>query len=720
MRRSAADQQSKLPLLPNAQQARHRVDDGGQQTLKHIARPVPRIRSRPRCTRRGGRRRRAPVLHPHRASGGLRSAMAKHIARSTFWGTKLDAVWSAAHGAQQGCRSATSCPSIIVALRFRYPSGEMPLAREQRKLAAIVAADVVGYSRLMGRDESGTLARLRKSRSERLDPVLKKYGGRLVKLTGDGALIEFPSAVDALSAAIEFQQAMAEANHDQSADTALVFRMGLHLGDLIVDGDDLYGDGVNVAARLEGEAPAGGILISGNVRDAVAGRLEATFEDLGGLSLKNIERSVQAFSVKWTASDWQSLVTSEVAAGPEVTLPLPDKPSIAVLPFQNMSDDPEQEYFVDGLVEDITTALSQNRGLLVTARNSSFTYRGQAVDIRQVGRQLGVRYVLEGSVRKSRDKVRITGQLIEAESGSHVWADRFDGSLQDVFELQDQVANRVASIISPAVEMAEIERSARKTANLQAYDLFLRAKAAFYGTTANDLDKALSLAEQCLALDPKFARCHVLVSSVYHQRVIRSMGSDPVADAAAAEQAAQTALALDGNDATAFMQYGGVLVQALGRYQDGLSLLNKAIELDPNLASAWALRGVCIAGQGRVDEAIQDYEQALRLSPRDPLRWLAQHGLAWAHLMAGQYEEAIRWASTALQLQPHLGFTLRVAIAANALGGRLEDARQLLAKHMTLEPQMRISSIRSSYLRRVNLQSWEILADGLRKAGFPE
>src|SRR5262245_52951925 len=260
----------------------------------------------------------------------------------------------------------------------------MPLAREQRKLAAIVAADVVGYSRLMGRDESGTLARLRKNRSERLDPVLTKYAGRLVKLTGDGALIEFPSAVDALSAAIEFQQAMAEANADQPADIGLVFRMGLHLGDLIVDGDDLYGDGVNVAARLEVEAPAGGILISGNVRDAVAGRLKATFEDLGGLTLKNIERPVPAFSVKWEPSDWQQAGPPELAVAPgtvpQAPLPLPDKPSLAVLPFDNMSGDPGQAYCADGLAEDLITGLSRVSSLFVIARNSSFSFRGEELD----------------------------------------------------------------------------------------------------------------------------------------------------------------------------------------------------------------------------------------------------------------------------------------------------------------------------------------------------
>jgi adenylate cyclase len=305
----------------------------------------------------------------------------------------------------------------------------MPLPREQRKLAAIVAADVVGYSRLMGRDESATLARLRKNRSEHLNPILTKYGGRLVKLTGDGALIEFASAVDALSAAIEFQQAMAEADGDQPADTALVFRMGLHLGDLIVDGDDLYGDGVNVAARLEGEAPAGGILISRNVRDAVAGRVKATFEDLGGLSLKNIERPVRTFRVHWEASDWRqqdapeaqvaAAVTSQSTATP---LPLPDKPSIAVLPFINMSGDPEQEYFTDGITEDIITELSRFHSLFVIARNSSFSYKGKSPNIQQVGRELGVRYVLEGSIRKAGNRVRITGQLIDATNGVHIWA----------------------------------------------------------------------------------------------------------------------------------------------------------------------------------------------------------------------------------------------------------------------------------------------------------
>ena len=381
------------------------------------------------------------------------------------------------------------------------------MAREQRKLAAIVAADVVGYSRLMGRDESGTLARLRKNRSEHLDPVLTKYGGRLVKLTGDGALVEFASAVDALSAAIEFQQAMAEANGDQPADTALVFRMGLHLGDLIVDGDDLYGDGVNVAARLEAEAPPGGILASYSVRDAVVGRLKAEFEDLGSLALKNIERPVQAYSVKWEPANWQvdmrALPPVAAAASADVPLALPDKPSIAVLPFQNMSADPEQEYFVDGLVEDIITGLSRFKSLFVIARNSSFAYKGKSPDIRQVGREFGVRYVMEGSVRKAGNRLRITGQLIDASDGAHLWADRFEGALEDVFELQDRVTTSVVGIIAPRVHQAEIERVRSKPAgNLKAYDLLLRAQALMRLSGRNEVNEALRLFRQAVELDP--------------------------------------------------------------------------------------------------------------------------------------------------------------------------------------------------------------------------
>jgi TolB-like protein/class 3 adenylate cyclase len=391
--------------------------------------------------------------------------------------------------------------------------GETQLAREQRRLAAILAVDMVGYSRLMGRDETGTLARLKAHRAERLEPALARNGGRLVKLTGDGALVEFSSAVDALSAAIEFQQAMAESNRDEPEDTAIVFRIGLHLGDLIVDGNDLYGDGVNVAARLEAEAAPGGIIISGDVHNAVAGRVKATLHDLGSLLLKNIERPLQAFRAEWSPVDWQ---TASVAApaGPvvgagqsaDVLLALPDKPSVAVLPFQNMSGDPEQEYFADGMVEDIITALSRTKALFVIARNSSFAYKGKSPDIRQVGHELGVRYVLEGSVRKAGSRVRITGQLIDTANGAHIWADRFEGGLEDVFELQDNVTSRVVAAIAPTVEQAEISRSRRKpTEDLRAYDYHLRAVPYLRMAGNESFEEGLRLLQSAIDLDPDFA-----------------------------------------------------------------------------------------------------------------------------------------------------------------------------------------------------------------------
>jgi adenylate cyclase len=338
--------------------------------------------------------------------------------------------------------------------------------RVVRRLAAILAADVAGYSRLMGRDENGTLAKLKAHRTERLEPILARHAGRLVKLTGDGALVEFPSAVDALSAAIAFQQAVTEANHDQPEETRIVFRIGLHLGDLIVEGDDLYGDGVNVAARLEAEAPPGGIVVSRAIREAVDGRLKAKLHALGELALKNIERPIRAFRVEWDAADWKAEADAPKPAIPaEPTtsaLALPDKPSIAVLPFQNMSGDADQEYFTDGITEDIITELSRFHSLFVIARNSSFAYKGKSSDIRQVGRELGVRYVLEGSIRKSSNRIRVTGQLIDALTGNHIWAERYDRVLEDIFAVQEEVTQAIVAAIAPQIESTEQSKAARR------------------------------------------------------------------------------------------------------------------------------------------------------------------------------------------------------------------------------------------------------------------
>jgi len=365
-----------------------------------------------------------------------------------------------------------------------------------RRLAAILAADVAGYSRLIGSDEAGTLGRLRTIRAQVIDPAVATHHGRLVKTTGDGLLVEFSSVVDALRSASEIQAVMAHRNAPVPQDQRIEFRMGLNVGDVVVEDGDIFGDGVNVAARLEGLAEPGGICVSARVQEDAAGKIDLSFEDIGDQALKNIARPVRAYRVREPAA------VNPPSARAQPILPLPDKPSIAVLPFANMSGDPEQEYFADGMVEEIITALSRIRWLFVIARNSTFTYKGRAVDVKQVGRELGVRYVLEGSVRKASGRVRITGQLIDSATGAHIWAERFDGSLENIFDLQDQVATSVAGVIEPALQAAETTRAAnRPTPDLTAYDLYLRALAAFFPITRDHVFEALELLNQAIAID---------------------------------------------------------------------------------------------------------------------------------------------------------------------------------------------------------------------------
>ncbi|CAN5520369.1 adenylate/guanylate cyclase domain-containing protein [soil metagenome] len=578
----------------------------------------------------------------------------------------------------------------------------------------------------MGRDENGTLARLKAHRTERLEPVLASHGGRLVKLTGDGALIEFPSAVDALGAAIAFQQAMADANRDQPEDARIVFRVGLHLGDLIVDSDDLYGDGVNVAARLEAEAPVGGIVISRNVHDAVVGRLKATFDDLGALELKNIERPLQAFRVNWNAADWTvkaastALPPSDTSAqGVNVPLALPDKSSIAVLPFQNMSGDPEQEYFVDGLVEDIITALSRFKSLFVIARNSSFTYKGKAVDIKQIGRELGVRYVLEGSVRKAGSRVRITGQLIDSETGAHIWAERYDGDSADVFELQDKVTLDVVGAITPRLEQAEIERSSRvPTENLHAYDYYLRGTAKFYKGGREACRESLELFYHAIALDPNFAaaygmavRCHAFIKSNTWQ-------VDNAREDAETERLARQAVVLARDDATVLTWAAWGLAMVVRDLESAASLIARALALNPNLAMAWAASAWVNVWLGKAELAIEQFPRAIRLSPLDPNMVMIANGTAHAFYMAGRYEEAL--AVAAVPQEPPIIPLVRIAAASAALAGHHEDARKFLAQYAKMDPTRHISNldaVMGPYRRREDLDRYK---EGLRLAGLSE
>jgi TolB-like protein/class 3 adenylate cyclase len=596
------------------------------------------------------------------------------------------------------------------------------MAREQRRLAAIVAADVVGYSRLMGRDESGTLARLREHRKQRFEPTLARHGGRLVKLAGDGALAEFPSAVDALGAAIEFQQAMAEANQDQTEDTSIVFRIGLHLGDLIVDGDDLYGDGVNVAARLEAEAPAGGIVVSGDVHNAVAGRLKAGFHDLGNLGLKNIERPVQAFEVQWDPANWK--VSAPVAVAPsiagtpepaDIPLALPDKPSIAVLPFQNMSGDPEQEYFADGIVEEIITALSRFKSLFVIARNSSFTYKGKAVDIKQVGRELGVRYVLEGSVRKAANRVRVTGQLIDASTGRHVWADKFDGPLEEIFGLQDQVTSSIVGLMAPQVEKAEIERAMHKpTDKLDSYDLFLRGKAL---GNKRQFPEARAFFTKAFERDPEFSAAYAMAAWTLHVEQATSGVALRAEVRDEAVRLARQAVTLGSDDAFVLARAGHTLAYLGHEYDRGMSMVEQAVALNPNLAAAWFSRGWVALMCDEAEKSIESFDQMIRLSPLDGLRVSAWNGSSFAYFSLARYEDGCVWATKSIQFLKD-AHTLAAFIMNAIRAGRAVEAQQVAAQLLEAEPHFRAANVQEAFPIRSSEVRNRITA-ALREAGIP-
>jgi adenylate cyclase len=451
----------------------------------------------------------------------------------------------------------------------------------QRRLTTIMAVDVVGYSRLMERDEAGTLTTLKARRKTLLEPLVAKYRGRIFKLTGDGVFTEFASTVNAVQCALDLQRDMATANAELPADRHILLRIGVNLGDVVVEGSDLYGDGVNIAARIEALADPGGICIAANVQEQVEQKLRLAATDLGPQKLKNIERAIRVYRVA-PAPD---------AAVPRPTLPLPDRPSIAVLPFQNMSGDAEQEYFTDGIVEEIITALSRMRWLFVIARNSSFTYKGRAVDVKQVGRELGVRYVLEGSVRKAADRLRITGQLIEASTGVHLWADRFDGGLDNIFELQDRVASSVIGAIAPKLEQAEIERAKRKpTDSLDAYDYHLQGMANIYRGTKDGIDEGLRLFYKAIELDPDFAAAYGLAAWCYFWRMANGWMSDRPREIAEVTRLVGRVTELGKDDAVALSFSGLALGYVTGDAKTAAALTDRALILNPNLAAAWSAK----------------------------------------------------------------------------------------------------------------------------------
>jgi TolB-like protein/class 3 adenylate cyclase len=556
---------------------------------------------------------------------------------------------------------------------------------QTRRLAAILAADVAGYSRLIGADEEGTLNRLRSIRAELIDPKISEHRGRIVKTTGDGLLVEFSSVVDALRCATEIQNAMAEGNARIAAEERIEFRIGVHQGDIVVDDGDIFGNGVNVAARLESLADPGGICVSARVQEDVAGRLDITFDDIGEQSLKNIARPVRVYRVRLPAEE-NRLKSAPVDGTP--VLPLPDKPSIAVVPFANMSGDPEQEYFADGMVEEIITALSRIKWLFVIARNSSFTYKGQAVDVKQVGRELGVRYVLEGSVRKAGQRVRITGQLIDASTGTHLWADRFDGSLEDVFDLQDRVAISVAGVIEPTLQAAETARSAgRPTNDLTAYDLYLRALPLYQPYEKEQTLQALDLFEQAVDRDPRFGPALVGAAASRMQLDNGGWIDDRPGNRRKAIELARRAVQVAGDDP-------GVLAPAAHMFgyfgEDinvALSLIDRALTLNPSFAMGWQLSGWIRLFAGDPNLAIVHFETSLRLSPRDPYRQRLLTGISIAHFLSRHFDSAIANLSIAIEELPTWPTPYRILAACYAHLGRLEEARETVER-LRASPKM--------------------------------
>jgi adenylate cyclase len=571
-----------------------------------------------------------------------------------------------------------------------------------RRLAAILAADVAGYSRLMGADEEGTLERLKALRRELVDPKIAEYRGRVVKTTGDGMLVEFASVVDAVRCAVEVQQAMPERDVGAGSDNHIEFRIGINVGDIVVEDGDIFGDGVNVAARLEALAEPGGICVAARVQEDTAGKLDLAFEDVGEQQLKNIARPVRAYRVVTALQP----ATPQASTGP----PLPDKPSIAVLPFANLSGDPEQEYFVDGMVEEIITGLSRISWLFVIARNSSFSYKGQAPDVRQVGRELGVRYVLEGSVRKAGNRVRITGQLIDAATGTHLWADRFDGSLEDVFELQDKVASSVAGIIEPALQAAETARLAgRPTNDLTAYDLYLRAYAMFV-SSARQIPEALRLVEQAIERDPRYGPALACAAICCNRLLLDGRSEDPEADRLKGADFARRALEVARDDPSVLVH----AAQALAHFGEDIgammTLVDRAMALNPSYARGWHISGVLRLMAGQPDIAIEHEETSLRLSPR------ARVGTSFAlignaHFLARRFDEAVPKLLLAIQDDPSFPQPHRVLAACYAHMGRLDEARAIVARLRAITAQ-----VVPSDLPWRNPEHRELYLSGLRLA----
>ena len=584
----------------------------------------------------------------------------------------------------------------------------------ERRLAAIFAADVVGYSRLIRADEEGTLAAFKALSNDLIEPKIAEHQGRIVKFMGDGVLAEFGSVVDAVRAAVEMQQAMAEHNANPTESDRIKFRVGINLGDVVIDGEDIHGDGVNIASRLEGLAEPGGICISGGVYDQVRDRIDLAFQDLGDQEVKNIDRPVRVW--RWAAGTANAALRDEKESKP---FPLPEKPSIAVLPFSNLSGDAEQDFFADGMTEDLITALSKIRWFFVIARNSTYVYKSHAVDMTELGNDLGVRYVLEGSVRKSGKRVRVSAQLIEASSGRHVWAERYDRELDDMFALQDEMTETIVRAIEPELGSAERERAIRKPPESRsAWDLFQRGLWHHYRFTKEDNAKGQHFFQQAIAADPTFAQPMAALAHAHYWDVLLGFVDDAQATLAEALGYARQALSLDDKEPLAHFALGRIHTLR-GELDTAIAELNQATELNPNCAYTHYGLGMALMLDGNPSMALDSIDTAIRLNPHDPSIWTFMSGRALALLVTEKFAEAAEWARRSVRSATAGVWAYGIEAAALGHLGRKREASAALAETYRLKPDFSTGFVREVFPFR-NPGHLETALDGLRKAGLTE
>jgi adenylate cyclase len=572
----------------------------------------------------------------------------------------------------------------------------LPGERVDRRLAAVLAADIAGYSRLMGRDEERTLAELKVLRKTLIDPSIAAHRGRIVKTTGDGILVEFVSAVDAARCAAEVQRAMVEHNANVPQDLRIEFRIGIHVGDIIIDDNDIFGDGVNIAARLEGMAEPGGVCVSDDAHRQIRGKVETSFADMGVRTLKNIDEPMRAWHVRPGQDAAASSNRSSQVPARATHLALPDKPSIVVLPFDNMSSEAGQDYLADGIVEAVTAALSCIRSFFVIARSSAFTYKGRATDAREVGKVLGVAYLLEGSVQKVGNRLRIIVQLIETEAGAHVWSSRYDGTVDEFFDLQDRITQHVAGALQPSIRLAEIARSRRRRPqDLSSYDYTMRAMPHVWALEKEESGKALELLESALAIDPDYPLALALAGWCQAQRSVYNWVTDLADSQAKARLLAERAANLSGDDPLILTVLGAVNT-FVRNYGTARVLLERALALDPNCAWAWSRLGWIENYSDRPQHAIQHFEQALRLSPIDPMNFNNYAGIGSAHEVAEEYEKAVEFYRRALQERPHATWIYRNLASALAGAGQVEEAKAAFAEMLRAYPGLTISKFKEA------------------------